>query len=273
MRSPHLAAFALSLLIPAVCFAQDDEGDGLDTDTTMEEGATSDEGAATDGDEDEDGAAAARPAAKVETDGAPYAVRRGVFVSGDFGIYFRFGGTNTNSPGARPLPSRSTSNIQPYYGIVAGYDLVDTPDFSLSGGLRFGMLLNGGSGSASANDSDADPNTFPNDYSVIQTGVAFKGSLRVADRVGLVFGLDGGLALLDPDPLAPAANGPGINGALESSGGIGIGGIAGLSVGAELYTLLDGFTIGSNLRFTAIFAGSDFIPGLAIEVVNFKYNF
>lgn len=272
MRSPYLAAFALSMLIPAVSFAQDDEAEGTETEETMEAGDASESEDAEQGEEGE--AAATGDAMKVEDDAStPLAVRRGVFVSGDFGIYFRFGGTNTNSP-LRPLPTRPTSNIQPYYGIVAGYDLVDTPDFALSGGLRFAMLLNGGSGTATANDDpNVDPNTYPNDYSVIQTGVAFKGSLRVADRVGLVFGLDGGLALLNPDPLAPAATGPGINGALPDSGGLGIGGIAGLSVGTELYTLLDGFTIGSNLRFTAIFAGADFIPGLAIEVVNFKYTF
>ena len=264
MRLPYLAALLILSLNPALAYAQDDgEIDEMpEVDPAL--------------DEDSEGGEAQAPNAgpivtKDVEDVSLFGARRGFFVSGDFGLYFRFGGTNTNN---QLLPSRSTSNIQPVYGIIAGYDLFDTDSFALSGGLRFAMLLNGGSGTVTAEAmASADPNTVPNDYSIIQTGVAFTGSIRLAERVGLVLGLDGALALLNPDPLAPAATGPGVNGALPDSGGLGLGGIAALGVGWELYTLLDGFTIGSMLRFTALFLGSEFVPGLAIEVLNFKYTF
>ena len=239
-------------------------------------------------------AAAADGAAKAEDKGSGQAyanaeqrvpIRRGLFTEGDFGVFMTIGGRNTNN---EALPSRGTSNIQPYVGVMVGYDLVSTETMNFAAGFKGALMLNGGAGRVTASDINNSGNpTFPcagqgddlctksNDFEVWQVGVGGALDYLLTDRLGLAFKLDGGLALLNPSPFEAANQVDGTSedavAAYSDAGKVAIGGIFSVSAGVSYATLLTGFTVGVDLRFTGV-VGGGFIPALS-ATVPIKYNF
>ena len=261
-------AGALSLALPAVGSAQDEFDDAPVNPGAGGAGARSAEEAPP--------AAFEQPAGALTTE-QPFDVKRGFFREGDLGIFFAFGGVNTNA--VQPTP-RSTSNLQPYMGITIGYDVAHGRNYNFALGGRFAMLLNGGAGRVSnaeleAGPGDPDPTTKSADFSIMQAGLAASLGIRLDERLALNLKADGGLALLDPDPNRAAAARPlpgtGMGAPIDGAGGLGIGGIFGVGAGVEYYTMLDGFSVGLFARFIGV-VGDSFIPGLSVTVP-IKYNF
>lgn len=257
--------------MPVVATAQ---GEGDEVEEVEGDGAeaTEAEGEA-DGEATE--AKAADPASSAATDAAyeRFDIRHGFFSEGDLGIFLSFGGTNTNNPA---LPGRGTSNVQPYFGMVFGYDVTHSEKFNLGVGFKLGMLLNGGAGRVSSDElpgggAGIDATSKPNDFNIIEAGASIEASIFVTPRFAITVKGDGGLAMLDPDPSKAAASGPDASDALDGAGGIGIGGIFGVGAGVEYFTLLNGFSVGLTLRFVGILADG-FIPGAAVSIP-VKYNF
>ena len=218
-----------------------------------------------------------KPEKSVEAFATPegtFPIRRGFFVGGDFGVFFAIGGRNTNAdPAIGFVPARSTSNLEPMVALTVGYDLLSTPGFNLAFGLRGALLLNGGSGRVTAEDAmgtnQEDPRTRSNDFSIYETGLAAQLDFYVTDRFSVSTKLDGGLAILNPDPSLASATTSGDP--IAGAGGSGLGGMGSLAVGVNYATLLTGFQIGIDLRFTAVFFDG-VIPALS-ATVPIKYNF
>lgn len=248
-------------------FAQDGETATATADAT--EGA--DSAAATDEAVSED-SGSGQSYAGAET---RFPIRRGLFAEGDFGVFMTFGGRNTNNPA---LPARTASNMQPYLGIMTGYDLYNDEVMNLAAGLKLALMLNGSAGrvtaAEAANPVAGDPLTKANDYEVWQIGVGGAFDYLLTDRLGVSFKLDGGLAILNASPFE-AANQVGGDGqdALQfpNAGKSTMGGIVSVGGGVTYATLLTGFTVGLDVRFSAILASS-FIPALSITAP-IKYNF
>ncbi len=248
-----------------------------------EDGADAAAATATEGEAAADGEAAEGEAAK-EGSGQSYAgtearfpIRRGFFAEGDFGVFMTIGGRNTNNPA---LPGRGISNMQPYLGVMAGYDLMSDEVMNIAAGLKIAVLLNGSAGRVTADEAvnmpNGDPGTQPNDYEVWQIGVGGAFDYLLTDRLGLSFKLDGGLAILNANPFQPANTlGGGAAGALDprfaDAGKATMGGIVSVGAGVSYATLLTGFTVGLDLRFSAILSSS-MIPALS-ATIPIKYNF
>lgn len=274
MRISGLALIGGLLLVAAPTYAQDEGGDAATTEASAE-------GAAAEGTEETAEEAKTDEAKSSEGSGQyvsseqRFPIRRGFYTQGDFGIFVAFGGRNSNAPG---IPSRSTSNLQPYIGLTVGYDLMSDEKINIAAGLKVGYMMNGGASRATANDvtgAVGDPSTLSNDFEVWQVGVGGAFDYLLTDRLGLAFKLDGGLALLSPDPFEFANI---VGGSPEdavqrfpNAGKSAIGGLVGVSAGVSYATLLTGFTVGVDVRFNAIIAGS-FIPALS-ATVPIKYNF
>jgi hypothetical protein len=265
-------------------FAQDEDEDmpaGPEA-TSAPAGA----GAAQDGDGEEGAKAAPKGSGQAYANAEQrFPIRRGFFAEGDFGIFMTLGGRNTNN---EALPSRGTSNVQPYLGVLVGYDLVTTDTINFAAGFKGALMLNGGAGRVTGADINNSGNPeFPcagdgddlctksNDYEVWQVGVGGALDYLLTDRLGLAFKLDGGLALLNPSPFEAAnqvggdsddavANYP-------NAGKVAIGGIFSVSAGVSYATLLTGFTVGVDVRFSGV-VGGGFIPALS-ATVPIKYNF
>jgi hypothetical protein len=217
-------------------------------------------------------AAAPATGASAKASEPRFDIRRGLHSEGDFGVFLTFGGTNTNNPA---LPSRATSNIQPYVGVMVGYDVLQGDNWNLALGGKFALLLNGGAGRVSnAEIADTspgapDPTTKSNDFAVYETGLAVHFGYLLTDRLALNVKADGGLAVLDPDPSLAAANYDGDP--LDQAGGIGVGGIFGVGLGVEWFTLLNGFSVGATARYVGILADG-LISGVSVTFP-VKYNF
>lgn len=202
-----------------------------------------------------------------------FPIQRGVFTDGEFGIFNAFGGRNTNDPA---LPSRGITNVQPYFGITVGYDLVNTPTFNLAAGIKLGMLFNGGGGRVTSNEAadtsrgSPDPTTKPNDFSVLEAGAAIKASFHVLERLAVVGSGEGGMAMIQSDPQAAAAT-IGDRQDLEGAGSTAFGAMFAVGIGWEFFPLLNGFSVGTQHRFVGILAGG-LIPGMSHSVA-LKFNF
>lgn len=205
------------------------------------------------------------------TPGGRFPIRRGFFAEGDFGIFLAFGGRNTNVEQGVP-PSRTTSNLEPTVGLTLGYDVASSPSFNLGLGVRGALLLNGGAGRVSEADAlggEEDPSTRSNDFAIYEVGVAAHGDFYVTDRLSVSTKLDGGLAILNPDPSVASATRGRVP--IEGAGGAGLGGMGSLAVGINYATLLTGFQVGLDIRFVAVFFDG-LIPALS-ATVPIKYNF
>lgn len=202
----------------------------------------------------------------------PFPIRRGFFAEGDFGVFFAFGGRNTNVERGTPAP-RATSNLEPTIGLTVGYDILSGSTLNLALGLRGAMFLNGGAGRVSAEDAmgvnGALPTTRSNDFSIYETGVAVQVDFYLSDRLSLATKLGGGLAILNPDPSVASATVR--RDPIPGAGGAGLGGMGSAAFGVNYATLLTGFQVGLDIRFVAVFFDG-IIPALS-ATVPIKYNF
>jgi hypothetical protein len=209
-----------------------------------------------------DKAEEAAPATATETQETPFVIRRGFYAESDLGAFFTFGGYNTNLP---ELPAKGLSNVQPYLGLVLGYDIMSKPKTNLSLGLKLAAGFSSGAGRPSADQlANVDvATTIPNDFAVYEAGLAVAFGYFVSERVALTLKVDGGAAIVTPDTTIAAAE-PG-------AGGTAVGGMAGGGLGVEYFTLLNDFSVGLDLRFAAIFHGG-MIPSASISVP-IRYTF
>ncbi len=228
----------------------------------------------------------------------PFRPRRGLSVEAEVGVFVTFGGRNANDADPNNLfPSRSASNANPYLALIVGYDVVSTESFALNIGPKFGVAFNGGSSRLSEDDVAVvgvnGGSTFANDYAVYEAGLNATLLFGVTERLWLTGRVNGGAIFVDanpnvdfcgrnadsdgPSPVLPedptqaeieafrAACGD------TDAGDLAIGGLFAASVGIEWYTLLDGFSVGLEVRFHGMLV-DDFIPGLAIPAT-LRYTF
>lgn len=249
----------LCLAMPVVAFAQD--GDEFE-----EEPAASEE--PTPGGETQPTAESAPAALAEASDSEPFKIRRGFFAETDLGVYFTFGGRNTNDT-ITPFAKKTISNVQPYLALTFGYDLLHSDAYSLSAGLRLSAGYSGGAGRVS--DAElAEPNFLANvasksaDFAVLETGVALALSVFMSDRVALTVKADGGLAAVDPNP-AVYSDSP-------DAGSAAFAPIFGGGLGVEYYTLLNDFSVGLDLRFAMVLVTGATIPSASVAVP-IKYTF
>lgn len=201
-------------------------------------------------------------ATTTEQQDVPFQIRRGFFAESDLGAFFTFGGYNTNVP---ELPSKGMSNVQPYLGLILGYDLMSKPKTNLSLGLKLAAGFSAGGGRPSGEQlQDVDTaTTLPNDFAVYEAGLTIGFAYFVSERVALTVKADGGAAIVTPDTTIPAS--------VAGAGGTAVGGVAGGGLGVEYFTLLNDFSVGVDLRFGAIFHGG-MIPSASVSVP-IRYTF
>ena len=228
----------------------------------------------------------------------PFRARRGLSVEAEVGVFVTFGGRNANDSDPNNLfPSRSASNANPYLALIVGYDVVSTDTFALTIGPKLGVAFNGGSSRLTEDDVAVvgvnGGSTFANDYAVYEAGLNATLLFGVTERLWLTGRVNGGAIFVDanpnvdfcgrnadsdgPSPVLPedptqeeieafqAACGD------TDAGDLAIGGLVGASAGIEWYTLLDGFSVGLEVRFHAMLVDG-FIPGLAIPAT-LRYTF
>ena len=201
----------------------------------------------------------------IEDNNPRFPIRRGVFVTGDFGGYFSLGGRDNTPPS---FSGRTVSNFQPAVGLVLGYDFEPSETVQFAVGLKLGIAFNAGSARLSEADvAELGPDeaqTRPADFTIAQTGLALKFGFFPWRRVAINLLGEGGAAFVAPDPFASATSAEG--------GRTNVGLFFGLGPGIEYFTLLPGFSIGLEARFTGTIASSEFIPGISITAP-LKYNF
>lgn len=260
---------ALVLAAPMTAFAQGEETPPATEEKPAEETTAAPAEAV-------DTAKAAAPAEEVKDE--PFQIRRGFFAEADLGVYFTFGGRNTNDVNPEnPFPKKGISNVQPYLALTAGYDLVHSEGFALSAGLRLGAGYSGGAGrvddseltglQGSADDAKAtiaSVSTKPSDFAVIEMGAALAAAIFVSQRVAITVKADGGIAAVDPNPTAYAAD-PGAASATFAP-------IIGGGLGVEYFTLLNDFSVGLDLRFAMVLVSGSSIPSASISAP-IKYTF
>jgi hypothetical protein len=201
------------------------------------------------------------------TAGVVQEIRSGFFADVNLGGFFTGAGTNN-------LGKKGVSNAQAYLQLGIGYDIIKTArpedSFGLSIGVNFGM----GASSASCfstvttagtcvfdgTKGTSDPtNLAPDNFTATMFGAEVVFKVRLVDRLWLRPRIEGGYALLDPEPLKDA------DGNL-----IGGGAYAGLGVGLEYATHMDHFSIGADI-------GARLIIGPNIPTFTFypmiKYTF
>lgn len=194
---------------------------------------------------------------------SPLEIRRGLHVTGDFGVYFGLGGRNTSvaegGDSGQPLPTKGAANAQPAFGVTVGYDVLSGDAMNLALGARVGMAYNAGTARVTAANSVAWPQklTYPADYAIGQFGAAVAASFFISDRSALTFKVDGGLARLAPDPAVPYD--------AEGAGKAVFSGYVAPGLGWELYTLLNDFSVGLDVRTLLVFHDG-LAPGLSITV-------
>jgi hypothetical protein len=260
MKIDRLVWFAL-LALPNQAWAQADEEGGGEEAPAAEAAAAEPQAGEVD---------PTRPDLAAAPDEQPFLIRRGFFAETDLGVFFTFGGYNTNESTTNPpFPKKTLSNVQPYLGVVFGYDLLHSPQYSLSAGLKLSAGYSGGAGRVSdaelqANDAVRTVATKSADFSVIEVGAALSFGYHVTDRVALTFKGDGGLAAVDPNPALAASEAGAASAAFAPTFGVG--------AGVEYFTLLNDFSVGLDLRFAMVLVTNATIPGASISVP-VKYTF
>ncbi|MCC7387024.1 MAG: adventurous gliding motility protein CglE [Deltaproteobacteria bacterium] len=213
----------------------------------------------------EEGAKPAAAPEAAEPDDRPFPIRRGFYTQADLGVFFTFGGTNTNDGG---LAKKGISNIQPYLGAVFGYDLFHSTKYAFSAGVKLAAGYSGGAGRVTnadlANLPVTDINTKSADFAVLEAGVALAFAYLVSDRVAITVKGDVGLAAVDPTPALPAASPDAASAAFAP--------IFGVGAGVQYFTLLNDFSVGIDPRFTMVMISGYSIPGMTLSVP-IRYTF
>lgn len=272
IRFETLGLILSASLIALPVYAQDD-----DAETMTDSAETGDTPESVD---ENESLGAPAPAQQARAGVEGFEIRRGLFVRGDFGVYFAIGGDDVErETGA--VSDNSVSSVQPMIGVTAGYDLISSSTFNLSAGARFSYFAVSG---ASQVDLDAvaagqaDVTSFPEDYEIAQAGLALDATFMLDERFGILVHGDGGLAIVSPDPSLSATTGPAqgneddIAFFTEGAGDPVLGGVFSFGAGVEYNTKLTGFAIGATAAFTGVVTSDAFIPGVAIYIP-LKYNF
>ena len=213
----------------------------------------------------QDPAPADAAAAEADAVEEAFPIRRGMYAEADLGIFLTLFGRNTNKIG---IPSKATSNMQPYLGVTFGYDLIQKPKMTLGLGVRLGAGYSSGAGRVSDAElsqfSEPELMTRPNDYAIYEAGLAAALSFLVHERIALTVKAGGGLGAAYANPYTFAGEAGSANAA--------IGAMFGGSLGVEYFTLLNDFSVGLDVRGAAAMISGNMIPNLAITVP-IKYTF
>jgi len=257
MRNVFKLVVPMLIALPSLAFAQDGEEAPPDAKPAD----------ATEAKPEEKPAKAPDAAAAVDPDAdRPFQIKRGLHAEADLGVYFTFGGRNTNDPNLQ-YPGKTISNVQPYLGVFFGYDVIQAPKYAFAVGLKFAAGYSGGAGRVSASEVQVGSTMTgerSNDFGIMQVGAGLAFDYLVNDRLAVTVKADGGLAALDPDPSRFAAD--------PAAGGATIGGIVGGGLGIEYFTLLNDFSVGFDARFAMVFGGGGSIPSMSLTVP-VKYTF
>lgn len=241
---------ALLLALPISAFAQDAPADSTPASSEPESQKAA--------------PAVAQKPAEALTDDAPFQIKRGLFAETDLGIFFTFGGRNTNDPA---FPKKTISNIQPYLGVFFGYDIVRANKLTFAAGLKLAAGYSGGAGrvsDAQVATLGAKVGELPSDFGIMQVGAGVSLSYLVSERIAIVGKADGGMSAGLPNPLVEAS--------ATGAGGAAFGGIFGVGLGMEYFTLLNDFSVGLDVRFSMALLSGASIPGLGITIP-VKYTF
>ncbi|MEM6367912.1 MAG: adventurous gliding motility protein CglE [Myxococcota bacterium] len=226
----------------------------------------------------EPAAAEPSPAVSARPTTAPLR-RHGLFLEGDIGVYFSFGGSDVEL-GAGTISDNSVGNLQPMAGLTAGYDLVHTEKSNLAVGLRFSSTFSANAAQVPdeviSGASTESAFTFPADVEFMQLGAALDYTYFFTERFGLKVHGDGGLGLVSPNPDIARGLGGSISvtrpNDADGSGARQVGVVFSGGLGVEYYTRLNGFAVGLSTAFYGVVNDVSFIPGLGIYVP-LKYTF
>ncbi len=125
-----------------------------------------------------------------------FVFKRGFYTQSDLGAFFRLGGYNINQSCESDLPCEAvaTSNLQPFIGLSAGYDLLSWLGIQASFGT--GFVTN------AAPYGNRSPTT-PRDYGMTFLNLGVVGSFYLpapVDRLAIAGKLSGGGLFLTPEP-------------------------------------------------------------------------
>lgn len=258
------AKLATSVLItllaaPSVAFAQEDDPDDLVVSKDEEE---SEEVAPA---EREVKPAEAAKAEAMASQQEAFVIRRGFWTQADLGVFFTLGGKNYDT--LQGLTSKGISNIQPFVGVTAGYDIAYSDSYQFAIGAKLAAAYSAGAArvtdAALARVAD-DAATMASDFGIYELGLLAKFGFFLSPRVALNLAIDGGASFVDPDPTKAATE--------DGAGGAVFAPLFGAGLGVEYYTLLNDFSVGLDLRFAMAMVSGASIPGLSITLP-IRYTF
>ena len=292
--SALVATFGLLVAVPATALAQDEgstETEAAETTETADTAETTDDAAAAaEGDAAVEEAPRNVSASGYATTEQPFSARRGWFAEGELGVFMTIGGRNSDKQ-LEGFPSVGISNASPYIAVILGYDVFSTDSFALSVGPKFGAAFNSGSSRVTSDFAQQRPqaaSTFANDYAAYEAGLNVSLVFMVAEQLSVTAKLNGGAVFVDSNPNVDYCGVGGVDEQASPSlptdadtlrelcgdtdaGNLAIGGLFGASAGIEWYTLLNGFSVGVQIRFQGLLVDG-FIPGIAIPAT-LRYTF
>lgn len=183
-----------------------------------------------------------------------FVFKQGFYTQSDLGGFFRIGGYTINQDsGGVPDQAVATSQLQPFIGLSAGYDLFSWLGIQASFGT--GFVAN------AAPYPNKSPNV-PRDYGLTFLDLGVVGQYYFLDRLAVALKLSGGATLMTPEPDVNEPN---------------LGGNALVGVGIRWASLLPDTFVGIDGNFHAAFlpdsgGGMLFIPGFSFAPV-IKYVF
>lgn len=183
-----------------------------------------------------------------------FVFKQGFYTQSDLGGFFRIGGYTINQDsGGVPDQAVATSQLQPFIGLSAGYDLFSWLGIQASFGT--GFVAN------AAPYANKSPNV-PRDYGLTFLDLGVVGQYYFLDRLAVALKLSGGATLMTPEPDVNEPN---------------LGGNALVGVGIRWASLLPDTFVGIDGNFHAAFlpdsgGGMLFIPGFSFAPV-IKYVF
>jgi hypothetical protein len=264
VRAKLASSLVISLLLaPSFASAQEDDPDDLVVNTDEEaEEAEEAEAAPVEKEVAPTEAAKAEALANQQED---FTIRHGFWTQADLGVFFSFGGKNYDP--VEGLKSKGFSNIQPYVGVTAGYDIAYSNSYQFALGAKLAAAYSAGAArvtDAAVARVGADASTMSQDFGIYELGLLAKFGFFLSPRVALNVAIDGGASFVDPDPTKAATE--------DGAGKSVFAPLFGAALGVEYYTLLNDFSIGLDLRFAMAMVSGASIPGLSITLP-MRYTF
>lgn len=183
-----------------------------------------------------------------------FVFKQGFYTQSDLGGYFRLGGFTINETcQGVPCEAVTTSQLQPYIGLSAGYDLLQWLGIQASFGT--GFVAN------AAPYGNRSPNV-PRDYGMTFFDAGIVAQYYFLDRLALALKLSGGGLLMTPEPDVDEPN---------------LGGNALVGLGIRWASLLPDTFVGIDANFHAAFLPDSggavlFIPAFSFAPI-IKYVF